>query len=95
MTRLGQMAGSNVRSTIGTAAGAAGLMRAAIDHPILTTGAVMGVYGALAYGGVRNQSIPAGPTSQIPRSGYFDSTKNNYDMGASGDLVFALHRLNH
>jgi hypothetical protein len=74
--------------------GAAGIGAAAIAHPWMAAGAVLGVYGLASYGGPGNQAMPAGPATNNALPGSTEA-KSNYDLGASGDLVFNLHKLNH
>jgi hypothetical protein len=69
----------------------AGIAAVARDHWAMTTAAVVGGSLIFGYSGRAAQSVPAGPSTQgqVPGS----SGASNYNLGASGDLVFALNRL--
>ena len=75
-------------------AGVAGALQLAADHPVLTTMGLLGAGSVLSYGTSAQQAVPTGPytVNPVPNS---SQSSSNFDLGASGDLVFALHRLNH
>ena len=77
--------------TIGMGARGIGLLQLASENPIKTTALALAISSSLDYGSRAQQSIPAGPAQNSNRPTSLSDSK--YDLGASGDLVFALHRL--
>jgi hypothetical protein len=71
---------------------ALGALGWAKDNWAITTAAVAGLAAVGQYSGSAIQSIPAGPTKTGTRPGATNSV-SNYNLGATGDLVFALNRL--
>lgn len=66
--------------------GLAGVAAIAAEHPIATTAVTAGVVAFGGYSSSARQAIPAGPAVQG------GNPATDYTMGATGDLVFALHR---
>jgi hypothetical protein len=87
---VGRPLGAGGAFGVRTAATVAGLWGTAASHPLTTTGLVLGIGSALTYGSNAHQAVPSGPASVQARPG--SSGNNQFDLGASGDLVFALHR---
>lgn len=84
---VGRMAGKSVSNGASVLGGAMVLA----SHPWQTSAALLGVGTIMGYGSSRTQSIaPTGATVQ-PRPGS-SQKESDFDLGASGDLVFALHR---
>lgn len=73
----------------GTAGALIGVAQIAAAHPLLTSAAVLGIGSVAMYSSATTQAIGAGPTSVQKRPG---SSGGDFDLGASGALVFALHR---
>jgi hypothetical protein len=59
-------------------------------NPLPVTALALGAYGIMNYDGTANQSITHGPTSVGPMPSATNQGNNQYDLGARGDLVFAL-----
>lgn len=77
----GMTLGAGVKNGIGT------LGRV---NPFITIPAFAALGAAATFGSPQQQGTPTGPARAAQRPGY-----DSMDMGAQGDLVFALHHLNH
>jgi hypothetical protein len=92
MGMLGQQVKNQGGMAVKGTAGALGIARWASQHPMQTTAGAIGAYAVFSYGSDQTQAIPFGPAEERQRPNSLSD--NRYDLGASGNLVFALHRLN-
>ena len=86
----GQRAGKVAAGIAATTASSIGIAQVAYANPWTTTAAVVGIGSIVNYDSPTSQGIAAGPASV--RSWPGGGSTDPYDMGASGDLLFALHR---
>jgi hypothetical protein len=89
---LGQQLKNSAYGTAQGIAGLIGLADIARRNPLATTALAIGGSALFSYGSQQQQSIPAGPAAFVPRPGSL-SSNTNYNLGGTGDLVFALNRL--
>jgi hypothetical protein len=95
ISALGKAGIGGAKASMAGTAGVIGAARIVSKHPVLSTAAAVGGYSLFMRGNPSVQSIPAGPAQSNAMPGSIGSGGGSYDLGASGDLVFALHRLNH
>ena len=92
LSRAKDLAARTTQSAISGGAAAYGLSKMASHHWVATSAIVGAAIAVGGYTSQSRQSIPAGPTTMGTRIGQGNSA-SNYNLGATGDLVFALNRL--
>jgi hypothetical protein len=80
-------------SITGKAMGVVGLGQMAARNPVKSSLAALGLGLIITNSSPEGQSQVPHPATQVERPGGYGSRGgSDYDLGASGDLVFALHR---
>ena len=94
MGLLGKAMGTGARignSVVRGTTSVLGVGALAAQHPFITTAAIAALVAVGGYSSTSRMGVPVGPLTYGNNPATPGST-TDYNLGATGDLVFALHR---